>query len=1262
MADFFIPSTKKYKSTATLDDNTDLSEGNTTRSGSSRSSGDGFFIPSTKSWSQRAKKLEEDKKKSQARQILLEQQASEAKAAAERANPVGTFLKNASDVAKSVGEGMASAYNRIGQGTAEVINEVSGNAQKERDANAARNAEDLRIIKSLGDKIKGAKTEEEKQRYRNALSKISKISDIQDTEFKNRQSQIAERTNSAKAAGAIAEIGLDVATAGIGGAAVKGGKSAILGVKEGAKVLSKESGKQIVKTVGKNSAVGAGVGGLYGAASTLEDKGAEATAGDYAKGIATGAAVGAAIPAVGAVKYAKPVQAVDKFISDTAKSVARKASNTKVGNAVGNVAEKVQTALGETLAPVMRDFKGLKDANGRQINEEVRLLDSNVTNSAAITEGRLKENEAWQQLGTLLQPDKTRPGSLRAARKEKDEIGKFINAKQEAINSQKLGKENVEIPVGTPKQEEAYRLLNKATKDDVQYAYDNNLITEANYKKYMADDNYTRVQRDMGDLLESQFKGVGGANGSIGKVTTFSQRLKGSKRDSVDPFAAHFDWSSKVTREVERQKLSSYIIEQRQANGLGKGYLRKAEDVETRVAAAGEAAQLRVLRNGLDKAIKIESRYVRKLQTELNGLSKDALQKSIKGAGSTAKLANKPGTKALINQLVKTSTSDLQRLRNKIGNREPKVQEALDNIIGLKEQHDIASKAVKELVDIARANGDKITTNTTNIKTFKRGIKEIYEDEPRIVNAINKIGRVELNAIIRTLQAPSKLIQRTATALNPLFTLPNFGKDQISSFINSKNGAATHNPVAFMVGLKESVLKPTVRATLRGVGARQTAEKVLKPTAEYEQFLKYVAGATRADITRNLKKTARMTAESLGLKNDSPIRKLENINSATELSTRFQNYWGTLKSDLKKGVDLETAEKNAIQAARENSVDFSRQGDWSAYLKIVNPFANANIQGSRSLIRAFQERPIATSLKVAATISTPIAISTYWNLSDPERALIYSQLSDFDKESNLIFITGDGVPIKFPLPPGVRELGAPIRGLIEAEYGMGEQSFVETARQLLVDPFNPSSGTGDMVPQIAKPVVENWANKSFFTGEAIIPENQQDKDVSEQVFKGTGQTYRDIGAILGVSPLIAKNTIKGYGSSVAEQTVSLIDNIRKLGNPDVVAEKDSVTRLKEKFVDEKPDQEAAAKNVFFEAYNPAKKQRDKVSKQVTELVKAGKINEAKRRAEEYNDSLKGKFSKFGKDYKEYQNSDLNELLDSLPIPVTVRAFKSRYND
>lgn len=1199
-----------------------------------------------------------------------QRQASEADKKKQAAKPSGNFLKEAADnvgaVVGGVVKGVTESYKRIGEGTAEVLNEVTGGAQKARDQQSKSNADDIAAIKNYGQKILNAKTDEEKNRYRAALSALVKTSDVQSKDFQERQKQIIERTDPVKGAGAVASVGLDIVTAGTGGALLKGGKA--VGeqvIKEGLK----QGGKNLLKQTAKNAGVGAGIGGLYGATQTLQDKGSAATFEDFKNNIAAGAGVGAALPIAGGLRKLRPIQAVDKFVSETAKAAGAKVSSqvakTKVGQAVQRGVEKTKVAFGESLAPVMKDFKGLKDKDGRQINENIRQLDTNVTNSSSITEGRLKENPAWQELADLVKPETNRPGSLRAARKEKDELGKFISAKQDAINSKKLGAKGVEIPVGTPKQEKAYELLNKATKADVQYAFDNNLLTEANYKKYMKDDNYTRVQRDMGETLQNNFKGVGGANGSLSN-TIFKQRLRGSKKEALDPFAAHFDWSDKVTREVQRQKLSSYIIEKRQEHGLGKGYLRKAQTVEDRQAAIGEANQLRVLRNGLGKAVKSESKYGKRLEQELNSLSKKGKDLSIKNAGSSKTPRPKARVKAHIDALVKTSTPELTRIRNKVAAREPKLAAHIDNLISLKQSHEVASKAVKEMTDIARKNGDQISTNKTTIKTFTRGIKEIYEDDPRIVDAINKVGRVELHALVKVAQAPSKLVQRTATALNFVFTASNLARDQVSSAILSKNVTATHTPISFLIGLKEAALKPSAKAVLRGVGARGAAEsKRLQPTKEYENFLKFVAGSTRTDINRNLKSTARRTNESLGLKKDNIVRKVENINSATENLTRFQNYIGTMRNGIKKGIDPETLQKDAIQAARENSVDFNRSGDWAPFLKIFNPFVNANIQGSRSLARAFSERPVSTAMKIGTTILAPVAASTYYNLGDPQRALIYSQLSESDRTQNLIFITAEGKVLKMPLPPGIREFAAPVRGTIEAEYGSGNpQDFVKTAKSLFVDSVNPFN-LSDVVPQFTKPVVEAMSNHSFFTGEAIVPDYLKDKDPSEQVFKGTSQTYRDIASKFGISPLIAKNIITGYTSSVGEQGVSLFDKLRKAGGQDVATDnRDTVSQLKGKFYEAKPDQNSAANRTFFDSYDPIKARKDRVSKEVTSLVQEGKLAQAKRKASEFNQSLPGAFSKFNSSYGS-SNKDVtqdpmwDDMMNSLAISTSETAFKAR---
>lgn len=173
---------------------------------------------------------------------------------------------------KSAGQSIGSDFQRVGQGTANAINEFTGGAQRERDANTQRSQGDIQLIKSYGDRIKNAKTPQEKQRYKDALGKITNISGQQDQEFQNRQQDIVEQNDPLKGAAAVGGLGLDVIGGGAGGSILKGG---------------------LLKAITRAAGQGALFGGAQGALEPIKEKGSAATAQDIGGNAAVGAGMGA---------------------------------------------------------------------------------------------------------------------------------------------------------------------------------------------------------------------------------------------------------------------------------------------------------------------------------------------------------------------------------------------------------------------------------------------------------------------------------------------------------------------------------------------------------------------------------------------------------------------------------------------------------------------------------------------------------------------------------------------------------------------------------------------------------------------------------------------------------------------------------------------------------------------------------------------------------------------------------------------------------
>lgn len=267
------------------------------------------------------------------------------------AGAVGNFLKGA-------GEAVAENYNRIGQGTANVIGEITGVNQQQRDALTQRaNDTQAAMLVQIKNSKDPNRTQEQRDASRKLVEQYTKEQNDIFAEQQGNENRIIEQNDPTKGAAAVAGIGLDVVTGGTVGTAVKGAKVAST-VSKGAKA---------VKTA-KQVGAGAGIGAAYGADQAFVTNGADTSVQDVMTGAGTGALIGGAIPIVGKVVKG----AVGKGTQKVADKKANKLSNVEAQEAAEDLARRKALGVEDDVQDATQSLT--TPPTGTQADEVVQIV------------------------------------------------------------------------------------------------------------------------------------------------------------------------------------------------------------------------------------------------------------------------------------------------------------------------------------------------------------------------------------------------------------------------------------------------------------------------------------------------------------------------------------------------------------------------------------------------------------------------------------------------------------------------------------------------------------------------------------------------------------------------------------------------------------------------------------------------------------------------------------------------------------------------
>jgi hypothetical protein len=335
---------------------------------------------------------------------------------------------------------------------------------------------------------------------------------------------------------------------------------------------------------------------------------------------------------------------------------------------------------------------------------------------------------------------------------------------------------------------------------------------------------------------------------------------------------------------------------------------------------------------------------------------------------------------------------------------------------------------------------------------------------------------------------------------------------------------------------------------------------------------------------------------------DKLFAKADRLALQADAATRALIYENALKNGL--------SEVEASHSVRE-SMNFSKRGlsPTVQYASRMIPFFNAQIQGLSVLFKAARgNMPANDVLKIKrkfynnAMMLTGFGIAYAMAMDDDE---YYKNAKPRDRYTNF-FVPLPGVdePLKLPIP---YEFGFFFSaGVALSDAIKGE---VDTPQQLraIKDMFVGSipGASSNFAPQIIKPMYEIYANKSFFSGNAIESERQRKLDPEARFNAHTTEVAKWMATMVpGLSPIQIEHIVSGYLGQIPLMVVATTNDLFRDGKTEPTRKLSEMPMIGSSFQRKYGGEEADVVYKLATEASQAKRTFD-------EFRKTGKIQEAK---------------------------------------------------
>lgn len=419
---------------------------------------------------------------------------------------------------------------------------------------------------------------------------------------------------------------------------------------------------------------------------------------------------------------------------------------------------------------------------------------------------------------------------------------------------------------------------------------------------------------------------------------------------------------------------------------------------------------------------------------------------------------------------------------------------------------------------------------------------QVYD--PEVVKTLIGMGPQASNVLLDVATAFSNATKRGATgALAPVFAVKGATMDLVQAAIQAKNPAkqAAYTVYGIMSGIGDRLNIP---------GLRNMAQDFRRAGGEYSAALKGDRKLNRniSDMTRDPLLSPKGIAKGVKKTIAAPFKALEAVGDIAENAPRMAAF----KQELDRlGERTPENVREAMNAAREVTVNFSRRGAMSRDIEAFIPYNNAAVQGTYRVMSAFKKNPVRTGLAVASLSVMPKLYEYAQFHDDPD----YQKLPARERY-RFLFVNKneDGTFTKIPMEPAYNSFGELTISALR-QFKDNDPTAFKDSMDALANVWLPPVVTGALqgVTQnsgfegaiegslnatIAAPAVAVTANKSF-TGAPIESRSLENYSPENRYDERTSSVAMQLGKVMNMSPKKIDYLIRAYGGDPARLLLPL---------------------------------------------------------------------------------------------------------------------------